>query len=305
MLHVLGGGSLGLLWAARLAEAGADVRLILRDTQALRAWRAAGSSILFEQAGERRRIALPAQLADDPTEPIDILILATKAYSAQSALQSVTQRLQQNASILLLQNGMGSQQAASRAFAQQQVLYASVTDGAWMPAPQHVIWAGQGQTLIGDPSGADCSQWLAHIDKQNINWQWQTDILSVLWQKLAVNCAINPYTALYDCDNGQVPARAGAQFPRLIDELHSLLERQGAGVTRAELGNYIGQVIAQTATNSSSMRQDIHARRRTEISYITGYACEVARQTGLVTPVLDQLHSALKTHLATLGLPPD
>ncbi|WP_231703338.1 2-dehydropantoate 2-reductase [Halopseudomonas pelagia] len=305
MFHVLGGGSLGLLWAARLAEAGTDVRLILRDAQALQAWKAAGSSILFEQASKRSRIALQAQLADESGEPIDILILATKAYSAQSALHSVAQRLQQNASILMLQNGMGSQQAASRTFVQQQVLYASVTDGAWMPAPRHVIWAGQGQTQIGDPSGADCPQWLKHIDQQTINWQWHTDILAVLWQKLAVNCAINPYTALYDCDNGQVPTRAGAQFPRLIDELHSLLERQGANVTRAELGNYIDQVITRTAVNSSSMRQDIHARRRTEISYITGYACEVAHQAGLATPLLDQLHGALKTHLATLGLPPD
>lgn len=303
MLHVLGAGSLGLLWAARLAEAGVDVRLILRDPQALHNWDAAGSALVFEHAGQRRRVLVPAQLADTPHQPITTLIVATKAYAAQAALQSVAMRLPPDATILMLQNGMGSQQAASRAFASQQVLYASVTDGAWMPAPQHVIWAGRGQTLIGDPSGAACPQWLRQIDRQTLDWQWHTSVLDVLWHKLAINCAINPYTALHDCCNGEVPSRAGAALALLVDELHALLCRQAVECTRTELGERIHQVIAHTAANSSSMRQDIHARRRTEISYITGYACDAAHRAGLATPQLDQLHGALKTHLATLALP--
>lgn len=305
MLHVLGAGSLGLLWAARLAEAGVDVRLILRDAQALHRWQAAGSALAFEHAGQCRRVWLPAQLAGTPDQPISQLIVATKAYAAQAALQSVSLRLQSGASILMLQNGMGSQQVASLACAQQQVLYASVTDGAWMPAPGHVIWAGQGQTLIGDPNGAACPQWLKQIDQQTIDWQWHPQILDSLWHKLAVNCAINPYTALHDCRNGEVPGRAGPQLALLIDELHALLCRHTTGCTRTELGQRIHQVIARTAANSSSMRQDIHARRRTEISYITGYACEAAHRASLATPVLEQLHCALKTHLATLALPCD
>lgn len=305
MLHVLGGGSLGLLWAARFAEAGADVRLILRDAVALQNWEAAGSNILFERPGHCRRVALKAQLADTPTEPINSLILATKAYSAQSALQSVAMRLQPGATVIMLQNGMGSQQAATLAFTQQQVLYASVTDGVWMPAPRHVVWAGQGQTQIGDPAGAACPHWLKQIDQRTMDWQWQTHILAILWRKLAVNCAINPYTAIHDCDNGHVPRLAGPQLAWLIDELHTLLSCHGSDATRAELDDYIYQVIARTAANSSSMRQDIHARRRTEISYITGYACQAARRAGLGTPILDQLHATLKTHLAMLALPHD
>jgi 2-dehydropantoate 2-reductase len=32
--------------------------------------------------------------------------------------------------------------------------------------------------------------------------QWSTDILTRLWRKLALNCAINPLTVLHDCQNG-------------------------------------------------------------------------------------------------------
>ncbi|WP_022964065.1 2-dehydropantoate 2-reductase [Halopseudomonas pelagia] len=305
MLHVLGAGSLGLLWAARLAVAGVDVRVILRDAQALQHWQAAGSSVLFEHAGRRCRVPLPAQLPDSQEQPIRALILATKAYSAESALHSVAKRLMPGASVLMLQNGMGSQQAASLAYPHQQVLYASVTDGVWMPAPRHIVWAGQGTTQVGDPDANPCPQWLEQLDREVIDWHWHPQILNTLWQKLAINCAINPYTALHDCCNGEVLERAGKQMAPLIHELHSLLALHIPGYRLTELSERIHQVIEHTANNSSSMRQDVHARRRTEISYITGFTCQAARQSGLETPVLDRLHEALKTHLATLGLPTD
>lgn len=305
MLHVLGAGSLGLLWAARLAEAGMDVRVILRDTQALERWQTAGSRILFEHAGHQRWVTLPAQLPDSHEQPVRTLILATKAYNAAAALHSVAERLTSGAVILTLQNGMGSQQAASLAYPQQQVLYASVTDGAWMPAPRHIIWAGRGTTQIGDPDANPCPASLAQLDRRVVDWQWQPQILPVLWQKLAINCAINPYTALHDCSNGGVASMASEQLPLLIRELHALLALHVPDYTLGELSERIYQVIEKTANNSSSMRQDVHARKRTEISYITGFARRAARQSGLATPVLDDLHRALETHLATLGLPTD
>ncbi|WP_329606316.1 2-dehydropantoate 2-reductase N-terminal domain-containing protein, partial [Pseudomonas syringae] len=40
--HVLGAGSLGSLWAARLSRAGLPVRLILRDADRLAAYHAKG-----------------------------------------------------------------------------------------------------------------------------------------------------------------------------------------------------------------------------------------------------------------------
>ena len=44
--HILGAGSLGGLWAARLARAGLPVRLILRDQARLSRYRAAGGLTL-------------------------------------------------------------------------------------------------------------------------------------------------------------------------------------------------------------------------------------------------------------------
>ncbi|MCF4989566.1 2-dehydropantoate 2-reductase, partial [Pseudomonas gessardii] len=47
--HILGAGSLGTLWATRLARAGLPVTLILRDQARLASYRASPGLTLIEQ----------------------------------------------------------------------------------------------------------------------------------------------------------------------------------------------------------------------------------------------------------------
>lgn len=303
-LHILGGGSLGLLWAARFARAGIDVRLILHTPQTLARWQERDNRLLLEQHGQVQTLTVSAEPAD-ASLPISRLIVATKAWAVAPALESIAPRLQPDSQLLLLQNGLGSQQAASARFRDLRVLYASVTDGAWRRADNHVVWAGTGQTLIGDPQHGPLPAWLELLSQARIDWHWKPDILATLWLKLAINCAINPLSALHDCPNGEVAEHAGADFAPLLTELYALLVSQGLKLSLSELEQRIRGVIAATAANSSSMRQDLRAGRRTEIDYILGHAWRSARQAGLLTPVLDSLYHRLQTHLSRSGLPLD
>jgi 2-dehydropantoate 2-reductase len=72
--HILGSGSLGTLWACRLAQAGLDVRLLLRDEARLAAYHQAGGLTLVTQS-QPRTCALPAELASAP-DPIQRLLVA-------------------------------------------------------------------------------------------------------------------------------------------------------------------------------------------------------------------------------------
>jgi len=304
MIHVLGAGSLGLLWIARLQEAGLDCRLLLRDQGALQRWRAANNQLQFvHHNGEQRHLQINCEVAASASAPIAIVIVATKAHSVASALESIRHRLTANSQILLLQNGLGSQQQVTSAFSEQHVLYASVTDGAWQPAPQQLIWAGKGLTLVGDAAARPAPAWLQQLDN-TIDWQWHEQILAVLWRKLAINCAINPFTLLFDCANGQVPRHAGAWLGDCIEELQLLLAAQGVDDS-SSLNQQVHDIIHRTASNSSSMRQDLHAGRRTELDYILGYACRAAERSGQSAPALHKLLSAARERLREQGLPLD
>lgn len=298
--HILGAGSLGSLWASRLARAGLPVRLIMRNRQRLEAYRQAGGLTLIE-AGQPLQYAIPAELPQTQT-PIHRLLLACKAYDAQGAVASIAERLVPGAELLLLQNGLGSQDEVAQRLPGQRCLFVSSTEGAFRPADFQVVFAGNGHNWLGDPLDPGAPAWLDELQRAGIAHQWSPDILARLWRKLALNCAINPLTVLHDCRNGGL-ADHPAEVAALCTELGELLQRCGQSVAADNLHEEVQRVIHATAANYSSMHQDVAQGRRTEISYLLGYACAAAQRHKLHLPHLQDLQQRLLGHLQARGLP--
>jgi len=298
--HILGAGSLGSLWAARLARSGADVQLILRSPQRLQAYQQAGGLTLVEQ-GQARCYSLPAQLAAD-TQPIHRLLLACKAYDAASAVAALAPRLAPGAELILLQNGLGSQDEVARQAPQARCILASSTEGAFRQDDFQVVFAGHGHTWLGDPLHPEPPAWLGQLQAAGISHDWSLEIHSRLWRKLALNCAINPLTVLHACRNGELRQHP-AEIASLCDELVELLQRCGQGGAAEDLHGEVQRVIQATAANYSSMYQDVQHGRRSEIAYLLGYACQAASRHDLSLPHLQALHQRLQAHLQARGLP--
>lgn len=303
--HILGAGSLGCLWAARLAAQQHSVYLIMRTANALAHHQAHPYVALSDpQFLHTQHYPVKAQLAEHP-QPIKNLVLACKAYDAQAAIGQVAHRLNSDSLVILLQNGLGSQQAVQSMLPHTRCIAASSTEGAYLAAPLHTVFAGQGHIWLGDiaPSiTAAAPAQLASLQAAGIPCSWATDIAPVLWRKLAMNCAINPLTVIYNCLNGQL-RHYPAQINTLCDELQRLLCRAGQATAAHNLHQQVWDVIDNTAANSSSMRQDTLQQRRTEISYITGFACAQSLALECETPTLHTIHRQLQKTLLEQGLP--
>ncbi|MEQ7920795.1 putative 2-dehydropantoate 2-reductase [Xanthomonas sp. WHRI 1810A] len=300
--HVLGAGSLGTLWATRLFRAGFPVRLIVRDAARLAAYEAAGGLTLDEQ-GQRQTYAIAAQIPHTDA-PIERLLVACKAYEAEHAVSSVAARLCPAADILLLQNGLGSQDAVAACVPTARCVPISSTEGAFRDRDFSVVFAGQGFNWLGDSTDQVPPHWLHELRTAGITHEWTPDILTRLWRKLALNCAINPLTVLHDCRNGGLLAHDD-EVATLCAELTRLLECCGQPAAAVDLHAEVVRVIQATAANYSSMHQDVAQRRRTEISYLLGYACAAAERHQCPVPALNLLRDRLIAHLEARGLRSD
>jgi 2-dehydropantoate 2-reductase len=300
--HVLGAGSLGGLWAARLAAAGLPVRLILRNRAQLEAYRQHGG-LALQQHDQQTLWPIPAETADT-CSPIRRLLLACKAYDAQTVIAGLNSRLAEGAEILLLQNGLGSQAAVAAQAPEARCILLSSTEGAYRDGAFRVVFAGYGQNWLGDPLDPTPPRWLDELHQAGIPHAWSSDIHSRLWRKLALNCAINPLTVLYNCRNGELLEHAD-EVGELCSELVTLLHLCGQPEAARDLQDEAFSVIRATADNFSSMQQDVSRRQRTEIHYLLDHACAEARRLQLAAPRLQQLQLRLKARLAELGLAQD
>ncbi|WP_213875175.1 putative 2-dehydropantoate 2-reductase [Pseudomonas sp. dw_358] len=300
--HVLGAGSLGTLWTCRLRRAGLGVRLILRGAESLASYEREGGLTLTERSLSQQW-PVPAETAEDGL-PIERLLVACKAYDARSAVLALAHRLAPDADVVVLQNGLGSQDEVASSLPGRRCIYASSTEGAFRPQPWHSEFAGQGHTWLGDPANPVPPPWLADLGRAGIPHQWTPDILGRLWRKLALNCAINPLTVLHDCRNGELTQHV-CEVAGLCAELTELLECCGQPEAASELYSEVLRVIQATARNYSSMHQDVSHGRRTEIHYLLGYACAAAARHGLHLPHVLHLRERLAEKLRACGLPSD
>jgi 2-dehydropantoate 2-reductase len=214
--------------------------------------------------------------------PCSLIWICTKSTGAYETCASLDGHLPKNIPFVLMQNGLGSQKAIIAALPDRPVYAAVTTHGANMPNAETLVHAGYGDTFIGPINQAannpDALNVLSTaLQHSSFEIQHKTDIWQALWQKLIINCAINPFTAILNLSNGDIADSRLFQelWPRLRSELKDTSEIAGYPMTEEQIETQVLSVMHSTRHNISSMLQDIRAGRSTEIDDITGYVCEV------------------------------
>jgi len=120
---------------------------------------------------------------------------------------------------------------------------------------------------------------------------WCEDILEKQWLKLAINCVINPITALHNINNGEILAeRFTETIAQLIEEVVTIALSNEVILNEVILKNTVMLVAEKTANNSSSMRCDVLQGRKTEVEYINGYIHTLGQQFNIATPKNTELY---------------
>ncbi len=290
MIHILGSGSIGMLWASRLSLAGKQVHLIPRHSQSIQTETFKLSTTINKKTVDCKNILVGAV---DATKAISILLVCTKAYDALKACQELTNNLTPDTHIVLLQNGMGFQSDILNTFTEQKIFIGISTEGAMKHNPYHVSHTGIGQTYIGAASSKETSfndSWLKQIEC-GLSVEATNNITPLQWQKVAINSIINPLSTLYDCKNGDLLniEAARKEMQTAIDELLHLATAMKMDEVFVNIDIMIHEVIKATENNSSSMREDVRQHRRTEIEFINGFIIQQAHKHGLILPTHQKL----------------
>ncbi len=289
--HILGAGAMGCLYAHALQRSGCQITLVMRRGMQQRTM-----PLVVERDELLSQIAVRVITPDDP-EIISHLLITTKAYDVHSAVAGISHLLAPNAVVLLLVNGMGLAEQLGAHWPHLDIYCGTSTEGAYaVGGTLHIRHAGRGETRIGRQGQQVPAPWFAQWTDAIDPCIWDLQIVTAQWAKLAVNCVINPLTAIRGCVNGALAQRPelAAQVATLCDEVAHISRVAGYAEVAASLPQTVASVIASTAANRSSMLQDMVHGRRTEIDYITGYLLQVADQHGIAAVHNRALLEAIK-----------
>lgn len=316
--EIIGAGSLGMLLAATLAEAGAQVQLVTRTQEQAQALRSEGL-LLTRQADPiegRSRVehihVHPAAAAFEELQcntrqkdPADCVLLTVKQTAITDPFaEFVSSRLHAGARLLCYQNGIGHTDVLSRYIPESRILLAVTTEGALRHKPYHVEHTGRGMTWIGSMMPALMTSHDDEIQKKleiqlkqaGFAVSLSNQITSKVWNKLLMNAVINPLTAILQVTNGMLPELPAAlTLMRTLFDEGTMLATELDIPLAPDLWEQLLTVCRLTANNHSSMLQDVQSRRRTELDSITGGLLAKSREAGVSLPTHEAVYALVRS----------
>jgi 2-dehydropantoate 2-reductase len=281
---ILGPGGVGGFLAAALAHAGEDVTVIAREETAA----------AIERDGvevESRRLgcfhARPAAAAA-LDEPLDALLVATKARGLDAALERV--RAEPGLVVPLL-NGLDHLGPLRQRFGTRAVA-GSIRIESYLTAPTRVVQSSPFLRIdmaSDDPAMRGPMEGLAAtLERAKVPARVMGSEPQAMWGKLVRLNALALMTSAYDLPLGPVRTT-----PELRDQLEACV-REAAAVAAADGADVdpavtMGELEDAHAELRTSMQRDIAAGVEPELDAIAGSVLRAGGRHGIACPTIERL----------------
>jgi 2-dehydropantoate 2-reductase len=277
-INILGTGALACLFGARLASV-AEVTLVGTWAEGLAAIQERGIVVEGPEGATTVRVQVAPLGAG--VGSADLVLVLVKAWQTEHVAGYLSSLLIPNGIALTLQNGLGNlEKLGPRAH------LGVTTLGATLLGPGHVRPGGVGPTHVAAP------EWVADLLRAaGFETHLAENVEGLLWSKLVANCGINALTALLRVPNGELLARpdATAVMDRAATECAAVARAKEIDLPFDDPIAHVREVAQRTATNSSSMLQDILRGAPTEIEAINGAVAREGKRLYVPTPVNEML----------------
>lgn len=294
---IIGAGSMGCLYGVKLFQAGHEVTLVHRRTEAAAILQKNGLTI--DRQGMREQFFLPVVVGTKDLPQPDGVIFFVKSNDTEDAAKEALPLCGPKTWVLTLQNGLGAAEILSQIFGIERVFAGTSSFGARLDG--NILYdGGQGETNLGALSIAQEEQALkiaSILNEGGLSAKTTANVGGLLWSKFLINVGINALTAILGCENGQLLQRPEwlKLMDKAVDEAYALAQKKGIQLLYENPYEKVRQVARATGANRSSMLQDMMRHKKTEIDFINGAVVRLCQEEGLLAPINLALMNLVKT----------
>jgi 2-dehydropantoate 2-reductase len=297
----MGAGGLGGFFGAHLCQAGADVHFVARGAH-LQAMLNDGLRI----EGPRPMHVAKVNATADPADVgvVDFVMLCVKLWDTEEALRQVRPMVGPRTTLISFQNGVLKDDYLRAAFDPSQIMGGVGYVATTIERPGVIRQTGPMQRLLfGEFDGSHTPRGQALLDAclaGGINAELSPSIVREIWQKYVFLVGLSGTTTTIRKPIG--PIREHPQTRAfLLDVMREVVavgRKHGVDLPEdyAEVRLKLADDVAYDMT--SSMHHDLERGHRLEIRWLSGGVVELARRSGVPTPLNRAIADILALHAA-------
>jgi 2-dehydropantoate 2-reductase len=289
-VSVIGGGAIGLLLAYFLKQNRHDPIIYTRTREQAEHLNQYG--ITYRNlSGCEQTINVQAMPVEEYSGTETHCIVTVKQTSIPE-LSFLKDKGLQEVSYLFLQNGISHIKFLEN-LPQKKLTVGVVEHGAVKEGFSSVNHLGAGRIKLSSFKGITQSEWSSILHGTTFPVYVEEDWEKMLYEKLIMNAAINPVTAMLRIPNGKLVENEHARsiMNELFEETVLVLEMTDK---RDKLWKELLVLCRNTSLNRSSMLKSVESGKQTEIDSITGEIIERAKKRGMLIPCSMLVYKAVK-----------
>lgn len=306
---IIGFGSLGAMYAGCFGRAmGEDGVFVVADPARTAVYRSQ-PTVFNGEPIRATYLTYEEAAAQAEAQPFDVVLYAVKYGALEEALAQSAPMVGPSTVVVSVLNGVTSEEVLAAAFGWERVLLcvAQQMDSRKQGFTVEAGCVGVLALGVRDPSDpvqqaalARVTAWLDAIGQPYI---CPEDIQHQLWGKLICNVGVNQACAVYDCcfDGIHAPGEPREAMIRAMEEVAAVARACGIGLTSDDVAYWLDIIDHLNPAGLPSLRQDVLARRPTEVELFSGTINRLGRQHGVPTPQNEEFYRAIKAIEAGYG----
>ena len=232
-------------------------------------------------------------------KPVDLLLVAVKATVLEQAIQDMANFVGPDTVILSVLNGITSEEHIEAAYPGHTLWSVAIGMDATRTG-RTLVFNQAGKIQFGERSGEMTPRVqavAAYLDACGIANEPCSDILYKQWNKLMVNDGLNQAAAAFDLPYGGLRQSGEAQdmMRKAMQEVIKLANLEGVPLPPDNDVKFLDAMMPTfNPEGMPSMRQDVLAKRLTEVDEFAGVVRQRAKKYGLPTPANDFFYTRIR-----------
>ena len=302
---IIGAGAVGGYFGARLTAAGRDVTFLVREGRAAQL-RRTGLEVRSDQGNVTvtPKLLLARDLQQSP-DPFDLILLSTKAYSLEAAMEDFAPAVGPHTSIVPLLNGLRHLDALIARFGEAPILGGSTRIVADLDPEGRVLQAGPLHDIVFGERDKRSTPRVTAIDEALRGCGFPTvlapDIIAAMWMKWVLLSSLAATTCLLRGSVGDiVTTNGGADTARaIVAESAAIAAANGYPQTPAFLAQHTSRMTEAGSTLTASLYRDVTKGAPVEADHILGDFLARGRAHGVEAPLLQAAYVQLSVYERT------